>query len=148
MPNINKELGEKIRRYRKAKHYSTAEFAERLGVSAGFINNLENGRNDVFKLELLSSILKILDLPFEELFQFEPVSMRYITIDQDGHNLALQKIDGEPEEKISLINQHLNYIVRSYLTTISEYGCSQAAIEEISKCTATHFETMRNLKKI
>ncbi|MBB6218094.1 transcriptional regulator with XRE-family HTH domain [Anaerosolibacter carboniphilus] len=148
MPDIYKSFGEKIRKYRKAKHYSTAEFADRLDVSAGFINNIENGRNDVFKLELLSIMLKELDLPLEELFQLEPVNMRYISLNQDGHTLAIHKINGEPEEKIDVINHHLNYIVRSFLSTISEYNCSAAAIEEISKCTVTHFETIRNLKKV
>ena len=147
MSNVYKELGAKVRRYRKAKHYSTAELADRLGVSAGFINNLENGRNDVFKLELLINILKELDLPLEEFFQLKPVHIRQISVDENNATFSIKKLDGESQEKIDFINHHLNYIVRSFLTTISEYSCSQVAIEEISRSTVSHLETIRNLKK-
>lgn len=148
MSIIYKDLGDKIRKYRKAKHYSTAEFAERLNVSAGLVNNIENGRNDVFKLELLTAIMKELDIPLEELFKLEPVSIRPISVDANSQSFFLEQIEGENNEEISIVNQHLNYIVRAFLTTVSEYGCSKTAIEEISRSTSTHLEVIRNLKKI
>lgn len=148
MSTIYKEIGEKIKKYRKAKHYSTAELAERLNVSAGFINNLENGRNDVFKIELLNNIMKELDIPLEELFQLQPINLRWLSIDTKQNNLLLHKLENDSPQEIDLINKYLNLIIRSFLATIEEYGCVLEAIEEISKSTTTHLEVIRNLKKL
>ena len=148
MSAIYKNIGETIRNYRKSKNYSTAELAERLNVSAGFINNLENARNDVFKIELLNSIMKELDIPLEEFFKLEPINMRWLYVDTKHKSLQVHKVDNDSKEDLYILNKNLNSVVRSFLATIDEYGCKKEAIEEITKSTNSHLEAMRSLKKL
>jgi len=148
LSTIHKEIGEKIRNYRKSKHYSTAELAERLNVSAGFINNLENGRNDVFKIELLNNVMKELDIPLEELFQLEPINLRLLSVDEKHNYIQLAKFNDEANKDIDLINKNLNLIIRSFLSTVEEYGCGKDSIDEITRSVTTHLEVLRNLKKL
>lgn len=70
MDTLQIEFGKMIRKYRKEKGYSTQKLAELLGVSVGLVNNIENGKSDVFKLEVLSSLLKLIDIPEEKLMSF------------------------------------------------------------------------------
>ncbi|WDC83744.1 helix-turn-helix transcriptional regulator [Caloramator sp. mosi_1] len=66
MDNIQKEFGNMVRKYRKEKGYSTQKLAELLGISVGLLNNIENGKSDVFKLEVLSQIFYQLNIPILE----------------------------------------------------------------------------------
>jgi len=64
MPKVYKELGEKVRIYRKAKNYSTAELAKKLDVSAGLVNNIDSVKllkysNDDFADNLIGVINEI-----------------------------------------------------------------------------------------
>ena len=51
--NLNKHLGNLIRSKRKYCGYSTQELADKIGISAGSINNIENAKTDTFNLKLL-----------------------------------------------------------------------------------------------
>jgi len=82
MPNIYLELGKNIRKYRMIKELSTPELANRLNISTGLVNNIENGRHDVFKLELLLNIMKELDVSLGELLQLDAIDIRSIHFQQ------------------------------------------------------------------
>ena len=62
MNTILINLGNLIRYSRKDKHFSTQELADKLKVSAGLINNIENAKNDSFNLELLLNLSSILNI--------------------------------------------------------------------------------------
>ncbi len=68
-----KNLGKLIKKYPNTKGYSTQLLAERLNISAGLLNNIENARNDFFNLKLLNMIINELNIPIEELELFENV---------------------------------------------------------------------------
>ena len=59
--NLNKHLGNLIRSKRKYCGYSTQELANRIGISAGSINNIENAKTDTFNLKLLNDLSNTLD---------------------------------------------------------------------------------------
>ena len=59
--NLNKHLGNLIRSKRKYCGYSTQELADKIGISAGSINNIENAKTDTFNLKLLNDLSNTLD---------------------------------------------------------------------------------------
>lgn len=61
-------LGEAIRRARVAKGMSLRALAERIGVSAPFLSDLEHGRRNTTELP---RIAQVLDVPLEELRRLE-----------------------------------------------------------------------------
>lgn len=69
--NEIKRLGIIVRKYRKLKKISTQELANKMGVSVGLINNIENSKNDVFKLRLLNMVISNLGIPVEEIFEYK-----------------------------------------------------------------------------
>ena len=60
--NLNKHLGNLIRSKRKYFGYSTQELADKIGISAGSINNIENAKTDTFNLQLLNDLSNALDI--------------------------------------------------------------------------------------
>lgn len=147
MTKLCQILGRKVRKYRKLKNYSAAEFAKELGVSAGLINNIENARNDVFKLELLLKIMDKLEVSLGELLQLKTIDIRNINISQKN-NLSIDKLINDNEEIVDLINYKINLIIRSYLTTISRYGCTIEYINIISDHILQEFEYLIKLQRI
>jgi transcriptional regulator with XRE-family HTH domain len=51
-----KQLGHIVRNLRQQKGLSTKEFAEELGVSVGYLNNLETGQTETVRLSLLEKL--------------------------------------------------------------------------------------------
>lgn len=84
-----KHLGQQIRQLRERKGKSLNEFAKELNVSAGYLSNLETGKSDNIKLDVLEKIQEELKvLPMDTTSSF---SVRLRRIEQ---NLAeLDKID-------------------------------------------------------
>ena len=76
--NLNKHLGNLIRSKRKYCGYSTQELADKIGISAGSINNIENAKTDTFNLKLLNDLSNALDtdlylaLSKNTVFSFRP----------------------------------------------------------------------------
>ena len=60
--NLKKNLGDLIRYKRMDCGYSTQELADKIGVSAGSINNIENAKTDTFNLKLLNDLSDALDI--------------------------------------------------------------------------------------
>ncbi|WP_078549291.1 helix-turn-helix domain-containing protein [Litchfieldia alkalitelluris] len=49
-------FGTMVRTYRAQKGYTLSEFAAKLGVSVGYLSNLENGKNVTIKLSILEKL--------------------------------------------------------------------------------------------
>lgn len=128
MLRIYEQLGFKIRKYRKQKNYSTYEFAKRIGVSAGLINNIENGKNDVFKLELLIKIANDLDLTLSDLLDITSLGIETIDINS---NFSTDVNNSVSEENAALINSYINQIIQTYLTCILNHGCNEKVIKSV-----------------
>lgn len=65
------ESGIIIKNARKNKGYSTQYLSKLLGISTGLINNIENGKTDVFNLHLLYSLSNILDIPITQIILYD-----------------------------------------------------------------------------
>lgn len=147
MANIYKDLGKKIRKYRKEKNYSTATFAEMLEVSAGLINYIENGKYDVFKLDLLNRISNILNIPLNRLLPFADLDPQRINFINEKISLITDR-DPSIEENINLIDYNLNLILNSFLNTISEYSYSKEGIEILSNHILEEFNLLTQLHQL
>ena len=137
MNTTYERLGELIKSHRKEKQYSTSTLSEKLGVSVGLINNLENGRNDVFKLELFENLVKELGIPLEELFDIHSID-----IDNIIENYSIN----DNEELSTSISKNLKLIIKTYLDTITQYNYDVESIEYISSNIVGTLETIQHLK--
>lgn len=132
MSSLCEHLGKKVREYRKAKQYSTVDLAQRLNVSVGLINNIENARNDVFKLELLKKIVHELGVSFEELLKLNFVDITELEITNEGKKIAIKSSRDLPNEMIETVNNNLNDILRIFLSIASQYLNNPEMITELS----------------
>ncbi|AMO32081.1 helix-turn-helix domain-containing protein [Lysinibacillus sp. fkY74-1] len=76
MSDFLKLVGEQLRIIRLSKGLSQEEVAERtgkLGFSKGRVSNIEHGQSNI-TLSTLETLMKALDIPPEELFNFQKLS--------------------------------------------------------------------------
>lgn len=71
MEDLAVKIGKIIREKRNEKGYTTQELANKVGVSAGLINNIENARTDTFNLKLLFDLCDCLNIPVQSLVQID-----------------------------------------------------------------------------
>lgn len=95
MGNLNKNIGNLVRRYRLEKNLSTEKLAKKLEVSAGLINNIENANTDTFKLDLLYNLMTELNIPFESIFPKSTYNLKAISNTHAELNLKLPILDEE-----------------------------------------------------
>ena len=62
MDSLILRIGNQFKKARKEKGYTTEEVAHLLEISTGKLNNIENGKNDCFQLELVNKVSEILDV--------------------------------------------------------------------------------------
>lgn len=68
MPNEAKKLGENLRRIRSKAGISQSDVAKSLGVSRGFVSDIENGKRNP-TLATIARIAKAINVETEELFK-------------------------------------------------------------------------------
>lgn len=144
MPNIYVELGKKIRKYRKEKKLSTPELAKRLNISTGLVNNIENGRHDVFKLELLLKISKELNISLGELLQTNHVDIRDLNIQEEFKKLLEDKNESGSLQ-VDYINEKLNEIFTTYLAVTAKYNYKSEVIDYITNHIIEELNFIKNL---
>lgn len=96
------KLGNLIRTNRKYNKYSTKELADKLQVSSGLINNIENGKTDSFNLALLNNLSAILEINIID----------FISLNLNNTN-SLSFNNKDIENKYMLLTSHLNNLVFS-----------------------------------
>ena len=96
------KLGNLIRTNRKYNKYSTKELADKLQVSSGLINNIENGKTDSFNLALLNNLSAILQINIID----------FISLNLNNTN-SLSFNNKDIENKYMLLTSHLNNLVFS-----------------------------------
>lgn len=100
------KLGNLIRTNRKYKKYSTKELADKLQVSSGLINNIENAKTDSFNLTLLNNLSTTLEIDMID----------FISLNLNNPNLLSSNfsIDNKNiEDKYIAISSQLNSLVFS-----------------------------------
>lgn len=103
--NLNKHLGNLIRSKRKYCGYSTQELADKIGISAGSINNIENAKTDTFNLKLLNDLSNALDIDL------------YLAISQNTQNKNYSFNNLNPTEDISNKHDELLYKLTSLINS-------------------------------
>lgn len=96
------KLGNLIRTNRKYNKYSTKELADKLQVSSGLINNIENGKTDSFNLALLNNLSAILEINIID----------FISLNLNNTN-SLSFNNKDIENKYMLLTSQLNNLVFS-----------------------------------
>ena len=96
------KLGNLIRTNRKYNKYSTKELADKLQVSSGLINNIENGKTDSFNLALLNNLSAILEINIID----------FISLNLNNTN-SLSFNNKDIENKYMLLASQLNNLVFS-----------------------------------
>ncbi|MFZ5989652.1 MAG: helix-turn-helix domain-containing protein [Bacillota bacterium] len=61
------KVGEIIKAKRQEKNYSLIDFSKVIGISPGYLSQLENGRKANPKLEIVLRIIKVLDIDIDML---------------------------------------------------------------------------------
>ena len=103
--NLNKQLGNLIRSKRKYYGYSTQELADKIGISAGSINNIENAKTDTFNLQLLNDLSNALDIDL------------YLALSQNTQNKNYSFNNPQPTEDISNKHDELLYKLTSLINS-------------------------------
>ena len=103
--NLNKHLGNLIRSKRKYCGYSTQELADKIGISAGSINNIENAKTDTFNLKLLNDLSNALDTDL------------YLALSQNTQNKNYSFNNLQPTEDISNKHDELIYKLTSLINS-------------------------------
>lgn len=103
--NLNKHLGNLIRSKRKYCGYSTQELADKIGISAGSINNIENAKTDTFNLKLLNDLSNALDTDL------------YLALSQNTQNKNYSFNNPQPTEDISNKHDELLYKLTSLINS-------------------------------
>ena len=96
------KLGNLIRTNRKYKKYSTKELADKLQVSSGLINNIENAKTDSFNLALLNNLSTTLEIDIID----------FISLNLNNTN-PLSFNNKDIENKYMLLASQLNNLVFS-----------------------------------
>lgn len=68
MPHEAEKLGNNLKRIRTERGISQSDIAKSLGVSRGFVSNIENGKRNP-TLATISKLAKAIGVPTEELFK-------------------------------------------------------------------------------
>lgn len=103
--NLNKHLGNLIRSKRKYCGYSTQELVDKIGISAGSINNIENAKTDTFNLKLLNDLSNALDIDL------------YLALSQNTQNKNYSFNNPQPTEDISNKHDELLYKLTSLINS-------------------------------
>jgi transcriptional regulator with XRE-family HTH domain len=145
--DLKGNLGTIITEYRKSKSLTTQALAKKLNLSVGTINNIENGKSDFFKLEILFKLLYILDIPASVIVDniLSPEEFIFSTYKKKSEDYGFPKFDlFESPETI--------YELTKILYTISEFIAkftdSQAALEIVSKHIFQNLETLNKFASL
>lgn len=86
-------LGDILREARKTKRFTLAELAQRIGVTTGYLSNLENNRQEP-SLPVLRELAEKLELPATLLFAEEPDEEVTVLRKSEHAQLKFQNLAG------------------------------------------------------
>ena len=106
------EIGQRIRKNRKALGLSQEELAEKIGISSTHMSHIETG-NTKLSLPVLVSVSKVLEVRTDELLFDEKTASR-----SEGLNDILAALDGCSSKELSIIRE----IIKASKTALRKYG--------------------------
>jgi transcriptional regulator with XRE-family HTH domain len=146
MSNIYERFGSIIRKYRKIQKYSTQEVATTLNISTGLVSNIENAKNDVFKLELLGNFIKLLNIPTDDLFEIFPATVESIKVDSKTNEIIIHMSHYFNANTHLLINS-FERILNSLIDISKEFENEAVVYEVLIPHIINQLETLRLIKK-
>lgn len=132
MSHAYREFGDKVRKYRKAKSYSTSDLASKLGISVGLLNNLENAKSDVFRLKLLSQLSAELGVPILELLDYPNISPCTAQISEGEIIIKIPLHFHKLNEYKVLFQEQVSALLSSYIATIVNTDLSTESIIKLT----------------
>lgn len=142
MSSLNILIGQLIKKYRNLKGYSTQALAEKLSVSPGLINNIENANNDTFKLDILIKLIEELNIPVDEFNSIDKINI--IIKDLKGSNKSINIASSCGNiDNLELLSKSLEVIISSYMNLV----CNFKNINEASDVVTSHILTLFDLIK-
>lgn len=148
MEAYNKKLGQVVRKYRKAKNYSTQCLADRLGVSVGFINHLENGRNDSFKIDLLLEIVQELSIPLSEISPNRDLDLRLLADSAAGSGKLIFDINNGTIKEIENLIPEVKNLISEILELVTSYNQNTKATNIIINHLLSEVRLLKDIKDI
>lgn len=147
MSELNRTLGDIIKKYRKLRGYSTQAFSEKFDISCGLINNIEHDKSDFFKIDLLMNIIKELDIPLDEIRMLLKLSINKISpnsVKGEVNNILVE----DDFEEVEYLNTYAESIIKSFCNAIHDYENRQEAAAIISAIILKTLESLQNLKEL
>lgn len=92
-------IGKLVKEKRLEKGYSTQELADRLNVSAGLVNNIENGKTDTFNLALMEKLSSTLNIEIISLLDTKTEDFSKLI------NLSSHDIPGNLSNQINILTE-------------------------------------------
>ncbi len=137
VPLSLESLGKLIKKHRNTKGYLTQLLAERLTISAGLLNNIENARTDSFNLKLLNMLIKKLNIPIEELKIFKNIWIPTSIVNNDYIDLKIPINFEAPSEEIktyikNLVDCYLNTAISCDFNESQLYLINSHLLEELN----------------
>ncbi|MGN0467952.1 MAG: helix-turn-helix domain-containing protein [Acutalibacteraceae bacterium] len=105
------EIGQRIRKFRKASGLSQEELAEKVGISTTHMCHIETG-NTKLSLPVLVSIAEVLDSRTDDLLYDKPAAVRSAAIED-----IMKTLDGCNSQQLLVIHD----IVKSASIAMNKY---------------------------
>jgi len=102
------ELGQRIRRARQTRGVTGAQLAERIGVSANYISELERGVKKNPSMQVVAGMAEVLNYPVDYFFGVEERRIRHY-IPQDLNSYVQESVVakyGPSSADLSDLNDH------------------------------------------
>lgn len=105
------EIGQRIRKYRKAYHYSQEELSEKVGISTTHMSHIETG-NTKLSLSVLVSLSKVLEVQTDCLL-FSSIEENHTSLEKQ----LLQVVEGCSTQQLQILLD----ILRSSRIALDKY---------------------------
>lgn len=132
MKDIIIRIGKLVKEKRIEKGYSTQELAEKLEVSSGLVNNIENGKTDTFNIELMEKLSSVLDMEILPLLVNKSDDVRKM--------LSITK--DIPEN----LSGQINKVIEAYIKAAIELNFNDRKLEALLNKLLYEIEFMINTK--
>jgi len=147
MSSIGKELGYKIKSFRKSNNLSTQYLAKQLNISTGLLNNIENARNDVFKLDLLLRITDVFNITLAELLEFDLNNIERVNTYKDGKIYIEFNIANTNNIVSNKITSSIKHLLDAYLELLREHNFNEESVDYINNYILQTFSLVKHINK-